>query len=684
MASSFICDLTEFIKYGGRKMSLFTSLQNGVSGLNAASAGLNTTSHNLANTKTAGYTRQQNIQKDMYYQTFKVTNNATMKVGMGTYVADVRQIRDMFLDKEYRLQVSRQSFYEKQVECEQEVEDIFGETEGVEFRNSMESIWEAVQNLSTNPESVVNRQLFIAQCESFIETAKNAYNAITKYQTGLNNEVAKQVKEINSIADQIAELNKVIAEKEAAGIENANDYRDQRNLLMDKLAGYTYYTYNEDVDGKVQIYIDDAPLVIETKSFHMKTESATQTGMYNVVWEDSGFGEVYNTDEAYSTAKKTDTGSLLGILTARGKKNAVYSDIPQQPDPNDTKYQKTDGSFNQDLYDEDYGKYKDKVELYNNTTGNSILTQAEAQFDLLIHGVVTMLNDVFCPNVKDNKGNSEMQFSDDFVGDAEDEAGKKIKFKLEATKKYKILDVKNTPVGADDDETIGTELFTRTGSSRYTKITLNSKDVSQISLKNYTDEKGDPIKLSELAKDNGNGTLTLYVYNEENVSIEKGTDDTYTYVEHGDDYTEKTSMYTITNLQINPDILADYSLLPIKANSAGGDSGAYAQDIYKDILTAWKTDFAVLDPNTKTSYTYDEYYNEMIGNFGSKGKVWQTVVDNQEKLAQEVESKRQQVSGVSTDEELTSLLTYQHAYNAASRYINVVNQMLEHLIERLG
>ena len=143
-------------------------------------------------------------------------------------------------------------------------------------------------------------------------------------------------------------------------------------------------------------------------------------------------------------------------------------------------------------------------------------------------------------------------------------------------------------------------------------------------------------------------------------------------------------MYTITNLQINPDILADYSLLPIKANSAGGDSGAYAQEIYKEILTAWKSDFAVLDPNTKTSYTYDEYYKEMIGNFGSKGKVWQTVVDNQEKLAQEVESKRQQVSGVSTDEELTSLLTYQHAYNAASRYINVVNQMLEHLIERLG
>lgn len=79
---------------------------------------------------------------------------------------------------------------------------------------------EAIQNLSTNPESVVNRQLFIAQCESFIETAKNAYTAITKYQSGLNTEVAKQVKEVNDIADKIAALNKTIAEKEASGVEN--------------------------------------------------------------------------------------------------------------------------------------------------------------------------------------------------------------------------------------------------------------------------------------------------------------------------------------------------------------------------------------------------------------------------------------------------------------------------------
>lgn len=170
-----------------------------------------------------------------------------------------------------------------------------------------------------------------------------------------------------------------------------------------------------------------------------------------------------------------------------------------------------------------------------------------------------------------------------------------------------------------------------------------------------------------MRKDNGDGTYTLYVYNEENVSIEQDkTDGKYTYNYHDDKdgYTDKTTMYTITNLQINPDILADYSLLPVKENSTGGDSGAYAQDIYQKILTAWKSDFAVLDPNTKTSYTFDEYYNEMIGNFGTRGSVWQTIVDNQEKEVQQDEEKRQQIAGVSTDEELASLLTYQHAYNA--------------------
>ena len=77
-------------------MSLFTSFNSGVSGLKASQAGMNTAAHNLANTKTTGYTRQQNILRDTYYSNIKVTSHGTQQIGYGTAVAQVRQIRDIF------------------------------------------------------------------------------------------------------------------------------------------------------------------------------------------------------------------------------------------------------------------------------------------------------------------------------------------------------------------------------------------------------------------------------------------------------------------------------------------------------------------------------------------------------------------------------------------------------------
>jgi flagellar hook-associated protein 1 FlgK len=74
----------------------------------------------------------------------------------------------------------------------------------------------------------------------------------------------------------------------------------------------------------------------------------------------------------------------------------------------------------------------------------------------------------------------------------------------------------------------------------------------------------------------------------------------------------------------------------------------------------------------------------MIGSLGSRGSVWNNMVDYQQSLTDSIEDRRQQIAGVSTDEEMVNLLMYQHAYNAASRYINTIDNMLEYIIERLG
>ena len=292
-------------------------------------------------------------------------------------------------------------------------------------------------------------------------------------------------------------------------------------------------------------------------------------------------------------------------------------------------------------------EYKESVKKYNNTTGNSILTRVEAQFDQLINGIVNMINSVFCPEIS-------LKSLGGILGTNQD--GEEIT--LEDGKSYKILDVVNCPVGADDDATVGNELFARTGIKRYTVINLDS----QVYSSEHVDEEGNEIGL---ARQNPDGTYSLYVYNEE-------------------DESDISTMYTLDNLEINKDILANYSLLAVKANESKGMNGAYDQDIYIDMISNWSKEFAVLDPDKLTSYSFDDYYTEMVGALGTQDNIWAGIVDNQEKLTENIEDRRQQMSGVSTDEELTNLLTYQHAYNAASRYINTVDQMLQYLIEKLG
>lgn len=620
--------------------SLFTSFNVGVSGLHAAQSGLYTTSHNLANVKTPGYTRQQNMQADKMYQVHKSTDKGLMQIGLGTKVDAIRQIRDHFLDKEYRLEVSRLTFYDKQYETVTEIEDVLGEMEGVEFNNALTDMWAHIQSLSTDPSNVTERQLFISGAESFINKAYDVYTALSNYQTGLNLEISKQVDKINEIGEKIAKYNLMISQAEASGLENANDYRDDRNLLLDELAEYTYYVYEEDIDGKIQVYINNAPLVIEGNSYHMKCEQIDEdTPMYKPVWADNGYGDVYRLDEAYSHEKKTDTGSLLGLLTARGNKFANYLDMPVKPDQADPKYN-PGGVFNQNAYELDYKKFSDELKVFNNTTGNSILTKIETQFDVLIHNITTMINDILCPNSAVTA-----------AGTGTDANGNTVNFGAGD----KVLDVTNCLVGTDDEGTIGEELFARKGISRYNVLTVAGP---------MTDANGNTIT-QETTDANGKKVYKLYVYNEE-------------------DPDELWTQYSIRDLEINDKILANYSILPVKENPLAGHTDVYSQQMYTDMLSFWNDKTASLDPNILTVYKYDDYYDQMVGALGTQGSVWYSILEDQIVQTEGFEDKRQQIAGVSTDEELVSLLQYQHAFNAASRYINTIDEMLQHIIERLA
>lgn len=670
-------------------MSLFTSFNAGVSGLKGAQSGLNTTGHNFANTKTPGYTRQQNINTDMYYNTLRVTAKSTLQTGYGTSVADIRQIRDIFLDEKYRMEVGRQTFYDVQVTTEQEIEDVLGEMEGVEFSEAWQTLWGTIETLSTNPEEITKRELFLSQAEAFLDTAKDVYDALKSYQINLNTQIQSQVNKINGIADKIAELNEVIAKCEASGQENANDYRDARNLLLDQLAEYTPYDYYES-NGQVCVRVNNFPLVDGNYVNHMKCEKMEireydptcdptspkynpqkdptkpnynpnlalsdskgyvlkeGSPMLNVVWERGG-REVYDIDRPYTSTDQSDVGSLQGILVARGKRFGYFTDILQA-----TELQAVKGTpLEQKLLQE-----------YNNTVGNCILERVEAQLDLMIHKVVTTINDIFAPNVDvtDKDGNPYMVGADGTTP-VDPTSVTDINGNTIDLTNTKVLDVNRCLVGTDDEETPGTEVFSRKTRERYTIYELDEPIY-------LTDENGKLVMNDNnlpvaLTKETSDGTYLLYVYNDE-------------------DKNDRGSLYTAQNLVFNEKLKSDYSYLPVNGNPAEGKTGEYDYKLFERMFASLQVRDVTLDPNALAQYGVEDYYQVMVNAIGTQGNVWIGVLDNQITEVEGIENKRQQISGVATEEEMTFMLMYQHAYNASSRYITVIDQMLEHLIERLG
>ncbi len=95
------------------------------------------------------------------------------------------------------------------------------------------------------------------------------------------------------------------------------------------------------------------------------------------------------------------------------------------------------------------------------------------------------------------------------------------------------------------------------------------------------------------------------------------------------------------------------------------------------------------DDNYETSsvdrkFNYDEFYRNIISDLGNKGQEASTAVDAQKLLVDQIEYRRQAVSAVSMDEEMSNLIKYEHSYNAAARIVNVMDEMLEIIVNKIG
>lgn len=598
----------------------------GVSGLQSSQYALNATAHNITNAGTAGYSRQQVLLTDLSYHNLGDTAVGRNQAGLGTSIADIRLIRDTFVDKAYRKELGREQYYQTKYDVVSEVQNYFGELEGSSFRSYMKNLWTAAQELQKESNSIVTRSSFIAQAVAFVDQANEIYNELTTYQKNLNTEIKDQVNRINELANIIYDLNHKITMVEASNIEGANDYRDQRDAALDELSGMISISYRENADGQVDVYAEHRTLVSMSRVYEMDVREVSDScDYYMPVWKDDQ-ESVFNLHVVPSAEAKTDTGSLKGIIMSRGDWIANYTDIPVAPQapvrPIRSNYE-TDADYNDALtqYNTDYQKYQTDYEKFVKDRENYetylepyTVNNIIAQFDQLIHGIVTKINDILCPNKEVTIVNADG-----------------------TTGTIHILDEENAGYGMGEENKLqGVELIKRRTVDRYTE--------QQVTIVN---------------EDGSTETKTVQVYNEE-----------------GDVY---LSLYTLGNLEVNDELIKNPSLLPLT-----NKQNEELQEVADRLIHMWEDDFATLGPNSLVVNDYMGYYKEFVGDFANKGYTYEGIAETQTQAVSELENQRQAVVGVSTEEELSSLIKFQQGYNASSRYFSVVSEMVEHLISKLG
>ena len=391
-------------------MSLFGNLYIGNSGLQTSQNALNTVAHNLTNVDTVGYTRQQVAQSDRTYNTISVNASivSNKQTGLGVYYSETRQVRDYFLDQTYREENGRLSFYNVTYTTFKEVENTLGELDGESFNDSLTNFWESIEELAKEPSSSVKQGLFIQRANQFLERAKAVYTDLSDLQDNLNEKVKTDIDRVNEISKRLFDLNNSILKIECAGVERANDLRDERNSLLDELGGLMNISYKEDVDGAVMVKAEGHALVTRGASYDIALYQDPNNGLYTPYWkmdarlDEAGIPDisnckVYDLTLPISTARNTDVGSIKAELLARGDTRANYT-------------------------------YLDRPD-YNQTTAQSVIMNVQAEFDSLIHSIVTKVNEVFASVAdKDNgymvdKDGNPLQIFQKIASDGYDATG---------------------------------------------------------------------------------------------------------------------------------------------------------------------------------------------------------------------------------------------------------------------
>lgn len=627
--------------------SSFAAIELGKRSLMTHSQAIHTSGHNISNADTEGYSRQRVEVKtfDPLYRPDLSRAETPGQIGQGSTVESINRVRDEMLDQRIVAQSNQESYWDTRSHYYTMIEQVYNEPDEVSVRTTMDKFWESWQELSLNPESTANRQAVVTRGQSLINSIRNRDAALTGIGNLLNSDIETNVKQLNDYANQIAKLNTEIVRSRAMG-DNPNDLLDRRDAVVEKLSKIANITTDQRDPDEFMVHIEGKVLVQGNVARNFEVAPVLDNyGYSQVIWQDT---------KELAVVKGGSLGALIELrdvdvrheIQSLNTMTMNFADLVNDVHRNAVGANNVTGldffiqrPFVENTvgnYDSNGDGIEDKSYIFRLSGTNNLNPQEQVG----IEGVMTLSGPTGNVNVA--------YYPTDTVEDV-----------------INRINDSNGEVKAYLDRNSNLVLKATTAEDIYNPdFVIRHVEDSGHFLAGYS---------GILAAQGEQGAFDYNQPDAVNALVGVGTQAPKT-AQFAVSPVENPSTYVQINERITNDVMNVATAFADHSETALNGDGRAAVEI-------------AAIRNTKVMIgherTFDDYFADSVTHVGLMGEQAETNLLSQNAVMDDLRSLRDSISGVNIDEELADIMKFQHGYNAAAKFVTVIDSMLDTVINRL-
>jgi flagellar hook-associated protein 1 FlgK len=624
-------------------------LNTSISGLLAFQRALDTTSHNITNANTVGYSRQL-----PEFMTRQSQPSGAGWVGNGVDVSTVKRAYDDFLASQARSSSSayqQASTYATQAE---RVSNLFGSsTTGLS--SSLQSFVNALHSVADTPTSIPARQTLLSQAQTLVQRLQSYDNSLRNFDQQVNATLETEATAISTLAQGIAKLNQQISSGYAQTGQPPNDLMDQRDRLVDELSTHINVSVVAQNDRSVNVFIGNGqPLVVGQTSATVVALPDAYDPTRNIIAVRSASG----TADITSSLSGGTLGGMLDFREqmldpARNTLGRLSIGLAQVMNTQHHEGMDLNGALGGDFFA--VGGVRVEANASNGGTAGATVSRIPGAAGALTTSDYSLVSTSGGWSLRRNDTGATVPMTG--TGTAADPF---------------IADGMSIVVSGTAN--VGDRLLIKPTADAVSGMRVLIADPEEIAA-------AAPITTRATAGNIGNGTISAgEVLNANNAQLRSPVTITFTsatqYQVSGDPTT-----YTYTP---GANIDANGWRVQINGTPAAGDSFSVRDntsgsgDNRNALLLAGVMTQPVLNNGTAS---LNASASQFVGDIGVKTNQAQVTRDASKIVSDEASQALQSVSGVNLDEEAANLVRYQQAYMAIAQMIRVADTIFQSVIE---